>query len=140
MNITELQFDEVLNLKVGETVYFRAENAKLQKEMMREFEKLIRSSFLINPTLISQLRIIKSFRKNDDPTKPGLLLVGVHRTDDSTLNAVKRDARGRYEIIENDPLRNRRISLMISDGITLEEARELFDPPLSSEEEKKFIR
>ena len=138
MNITDLQFDQVLNLKIGESIFFKAENARHQKEMMKDFEKLLRTHFLINPTLISQLKVIKSFRKNDDKTKPGLLLVGVQRTDESTLNAVKRNVKGEFEIIENDPLRSRRICLMVADGVTLEEARDLFDPPLSSEEEKMF--
>jgi len=128
--ITEAQFDQLLELEIGDKMLVTVETKMQQRYLIKEFQKLIEARFLINPILFSQLKVYNTFNK-------GQLLVVVERVEESSIRSlVKRN--GEFYLFAPDPLRRRKIELMIRDGLSVEEANELVEGGLSLEEKKLF--
>lgn len=128
--ITEAQFDQLLDLQIGDKMLVTVETKMQQRSLIKEFQKLIEARFLINPLLFSQLKVYGTFNK-------GQLLVIVERIEESSIRSlIKKN--GEFHLFTPDPLRHRKIELMIRDGLSIEEANELVEGGLSLEEKKLF--
>lgn len=128
--ICETQFDQLLDLQVGDKLIITVETKMQQRASIREFERIIEARHLIDPLLFSQLKVYGTFNK-------GQLLVVIERVKESKLRSLRKK-NGEFFQVDPDPLRRRKIELMIRDGLRIKEANELVEGGLTEDEKKLF--
>lgn len=129
--ISELQFDQILKLEVGERLLIKVANKRQQNQLAKWFDDMIIERYMINPELFSQLQVTAPFEN-------GKLFVAITRGNLPSHASVVIKTDGSREVVIPDPLRRRKFFLMIHDGYTMKEIDESLEGGLTDEEKKFF--
>jgi len=129
--ITEIQFDQILKLQVGERLLIKVANKRQQNQLAKWFDDMIIERYLINPELFSQLQVTAPF-------EDGRLFVAITRGKLPSHASVVVKEDGTKEVVIPDVLRKRKLFLMIKDGLSEKEINDLLEGGLDDEEKKLF--
>lgn len=129
--ITEVWFEKVKQLDVGQALYIRVANKKEQTATANEFEKERDNFSILDPVHASQIFINKTL-------KDAKQYVVLERKYRAVFTAFLRDEEGNFSKVSVDPDRRRILKLMIKDKKSREEIEETLNG-LTEDEVNEFF-
>ena len=130
--ILKTWIEEALKLSPGEELFLQAETKGERTQLLRDFQKVLRTMSHVVSSEASRLVFLPYFKDKK-------FYVRLYKKAQSPLVGFKKvDGEVTKVTLEDLSPRRRQINLMIRDGYAVDEVDKLLESPLTSEERRLF--